>query len=217
MSALNELDRLRAIVEPIASDLDLDVYDIERRGSTVRIMLDTPPGSDGGITLDNLSLATRLISREIDHEDPIPTKFTLEISSPGLERPLRTPAHFAREIGKPITIRFRDPDADPRRIEGTLVGADDDAATLRFADDTDQVVRYGDIDKARTVFEFGPTPKPGGPKSGGKPGTKPGKPGTKARKPGTKAGKNNLADVPVDADENPKTTHSTDNKEKQTS
>ena len=164
MSPLNEIDRVRQLVEPIASDLDLDVYDIERRGSTVRVTLDTPPGSDGGITLDNLSLATRLISREIDHEDPIPSRFTLEVTSPGLERVLRTPAHYQREIGKIASVRFRDPNADPRRIEGELIAADDDAATLRLADETELSVEYGEIDKARTVFEWGPAPKPGGPK-----------------------------------------------------
>ena len=63
MSASTEIDRVHALVAPIAADLQLDVYDIERRGATVRITLDTPPGSDGGITLDSLSLATRLISR----------------------------------------------------------------------------------------------------------------------------------------------------------
>lgn len=164
MSALNELDRVRALVEPIASDLDLDVYDIERRGSTVRVTLDTPPGSDGGITLDNLSLATRLISREIDHEDPIPSRFTLEVTSPGLERQLRTPAHYRREVGKTVTVRFRDPNADPRRVEGELIGADDEGAALRFEDGAETVVPYTEIDKARTVFVWGPAPKPGGPK-----------------------------------------------------
>ena len=60
---------------PIAADLQLDVYDIERRGGTVRITLDTPPGSESGITRDSLSLATRLITRELDHEDPIARLF----------------------------------------------------------------------------------------------------------------------------------------------
>ncbi len=166
MSNTGELERVRALVEPIASDLDLDVYDVERRGATVRVTLDTRPGSDGGITLDTLSLATRLISREIDHEDPIPNRFTLEVTSPGLERHLRTPAHFQREVGKPITVRFRDPDTDPRRVDGLLVGADDTSATLRLDDDTETTFSIDAVDKARVVFEWGPAPKPGGPKKG---------------------------------------------------
>ncbi len=168
MSASTEIDRVHALVAPIASDLQLDVYDIERRGATMRITLDTPPGSDGGITLDSLSLATRLISRELDHEDPITGHYTLEITSPGLERQLRTPAHFQREVGKTITARLRDPQADPRRVQGALTAADDRSATLLLDDGTERTLVLGDIDKARTVFEWGPKPKPGKQSSGKK-------------------------------------------------
>jgi ribosome maturation factor RimP len=168
MSASTEIDRVHALVAPIAADLQLDVYDIERRGATVRITLDTPPGSDGGITLDSLSLATRLISRELDHEDPIAGHYTLEVTSPGLERQLRTPAHFQREVGKTITIRLRDPQADPRRIQGVLTAADERTATLLLDDGTERIVSIDDVDKARTVFEWGPKPKPGKQPSGSK-------------------------------------------------
>jgi ribosome maturation factor RimP len=168
MSASTEIDRVHALVAPIAADLQLDVYDIERRGATMRITLDTPPGSEGGITLDSLSLATRLISRELDHEDPIAGHYTLEITSPGLERQLRTPAHYQREVGKTITVRLRDPQADPRRLQGALTAADDVAAVLLLDDGTERSVPIADIDKARTVFEWGPKPKPGKQPSGKK-------------------------------------------------
>jgi len=161
MSASTEIDRVHALVAPIAADLQLDVYDIERRGATMRITLDTPPGSEGGITLDSLSLATRLISRELDHEDPIAGHYTLEVTSPGLERQLRTPAHYQREVGKTISIRLRDTQAETRRIQGVLTTADDRTATLLLDDGTDRTVAFADVDKARTVFEWGPQPKPG--------------------------------------------------------
>jgi ribosome maturation factor RimP len=167
MTENSELAGIRGIVEPIASDLDLDVYDIERRGVTVRVTLDTHAGSEGGITLDNLSLATRLISREIDHEDPISTRFTLEVTSPGLERQLRVPAHFQREVGKEITVRFRDPDADPRRIDGQLTAATEATGTLLLDDGTEVTFDLDGVDKARTVFEWGPGPKPGASKNQG--------------------------------------------------
>ena len=199
MSASTEIDRVHALVAPIAADLQLDVYDIERRGGTVRITLDTPPGSDGGITLDSLSLATRLISRELDHEDPIAGHYTLEVTSPGLERALRTPAHFRREVGKTITIRLRDPQADPRRLQGVLTAADDHGATLLLDDGAERTVLLDDVDKARTVFDWGPKPKPG-------------KQPSRAKKPAKSV-----------ADENPTTSNpttsnpTTSNKEKQAS
>lgn len=160
----NELERVRELVEPITADLDLDLYDIERRGGTVRITIDTPPGSESGISLDALSLATRLISRELDHEDPISSQYTLEVTSPGLERTLRTPAHFQREVGKDITVRLVGhavADGESRRIDGRLVAADDTTATLLTAEGDERVIAVADVDKARTVFEWGPKPKPG--------------------------------------------------------
>ena len=179
MSASTEIDRVHALVAPIAADLQLDVYDIERRVATMRVTLDTPPGSESGINLDALSLATRLISRELDHEDPITGHYTLEVTSPGLERQLRTSAHFQREVGKTVTVRLRDPEADPRRIQGALIAADDRSATLLLDDGAERSVSLDDIDKARTVFEWGPQPKPGKQPSGKK------KPG--ASQPGKKS------------------------------
>jgi len=161
MTTMTEIDRVRALVEPIASDLDLDLYDVERRGGTIRVTLDTPAGSDAGITLDDLSLATRLISRELDHEDPIPGRYTLEVTSPGLERALRTPDHFQREVGKQVLLRLRDVVSGERRIEGTLASADGDAATVRLASGDEQTVAYATIDTARTVVDWTPKPKPG--------------------------------------------------------
>ena len=77
-----------------------------------------------GIDLDELALVTRSISRELDHIDPIPGRYTLEVTSPGVERTLRTPEHFAREIGKTVSVRLRDPEAAERRLNGLLVAAD---------------------------------------------------------------------------------------------
>jgi ribosome maturation factor RimP len=154
-------------VNPIASGLELDVYDIEQRGGTWRITLDTPPGSPSGVDMEKLSLATRLISRDLDHEDPVPGHYTLEVTSPGVERTLRIPAHFQREIGKRINVRLSSVDAEQRRLEGVLIAADDKTATLRIDDSdpdapVDRTIRIASVDRARTVFEWGPQPKPAG-------------------------------------------------------
>ncbi|HUF97691.1 MAG TPA: hypothetical protein VMM60_06135 [Ilumatobacter sp.] len=168
------LKRVRKIVEPIASDLALHLYDIEQRGGTLRITLDTLPGSPGSVDLAQLALATRLISREFDHDDPMPGKYTLEVSSPGVERNLRLPEHFRREIGKLITVRLANVEATERRLEGELIAADDSTITLRIAatkksPEVDRVVDIAGIDRAKTVFVWGTAPKPG--KKGAKPAT----------------------------------------------
>ena len=157
------IQRVRELVDPIATDLDLDVYDIEQRGGTLRVTLDTRPGTPGSVDLEQLSLATRLISRELDHADPVPGKYTLEVTSPGVERSLRTPAHFQREIGKTVSVRLANVEAEQRRLEGVLVAADERTATIRVegAEPVDHTVDIDSIDRARTVFVWGPQPKPG--------------------------------------------------------
>lgn len=160
------LARVRELVAPIASDLGLDIYDIEQRGGTLRVTLDTPAGSDSGVTLDNLALASRLVSRELDHHDPVPGRYTLEVTSPGVERPLRTPAHFQREVGKVVSIRLADVGHDDRRVSGLLIAADDTTATVTVDGPdgpTERTVRFDQIDRAKTVFEWGAAPKPGSP------------------------------------------------------
>lgn len=152
------LERVRALVAPIASDLQLDIYDIEQRGGTLRITLD---GSDGPIDLEQIALATRLISRELDHNDPIPGRYTLEVSSPGVERALRRPEHFTRALGASVTVRLVAPDANgQRRFEGTLVGADASTATV-LTDTGERTLPLSQIERARTVFDWSPAPKPG--------------------------------------------------------
>jgi ribosome maturation factor RimP len=153
--------RVRELVAPIAADLGLDLYDIEQRGSTLRITLDTAAGSPDGVTLDTLALASRLMSKALDQDDPIPSRYTLEVTSPGVERPLRRPDHFQREVGKLVAVRLSNVDHEQRRVQGVLVAAGDDTVTVEAAEGT-RVIAYGDIDRAKTVFEWGGQPKPGG-------------------------------------------------------
>jgi ribosome maturation factor RimP len=170
------VDRVRRLATPIVADLGLDLYDVEQRGGTLRVTIDTRPGSTGGVDLDTLALATRLLSRDLDHEDPVPGHYTLEVTSPGVERTLRTPAHFQREIGKTVNVRLSEVVNDLRRVEGVLVAAGETAATVQVVTDADPTrietveIPYARIDRARTVFVWGPAPKPGRPKPGAKKG-----------------------------------------------
>ncbi|MGA0878488.1 MAG: ribosome maturation factor RimP [Ilumatobacteraceae bacterium] len=160
--------RLHAMVQPIVVDLGLDLYDLEFAGGCLRITVDTPPGSPGGVDVDQLSRVTRLVSRELDHVDPIPGHYTLEVSSPGLERNLRAPRHYSREIGKVVAVRLRQAAQGERRVSGTLVAAGTDTFTVRDEQGTDRIVAYADVDRARTVFVWEAQSKPGGPKKNGR-------------------------------------------------
>lgn len=156
--------RVTALVAPILADLDLDLYDLDFGAGLLKITIDKP----GGVDLEVISLATRLIRREFEHSDPVPGEYTLEVSSPGIERSLRRPDHYTRVIGATVNVRLRDVTNEARRIQGILVAADDLGITVRSdeAPHADRTVTYDQIDRARTVFVWGAADKPKGPAKG---------------------------------------------------
>lgn len=163
------IERVTSLIAPIVSDLGLDLYDIEYSGGVLRVVVDTQPGGPEGVSLDNISLITRLVSREFDHSDPIPGRYTLEVSSPGLERTLREPRHFHREVGKVVAVKLESPLNGERRVQGDLVAANEEGITVRLTDKnmTEVNIPFSNIDRAKTVFNWGPAPKPGSKKSTG--------------------------------------------------
>ena len=150
-------DRVRDLVAPICTDLGLELYDVEHTGGKVRVTVERP----GGVDLEALSIATRLISRELDERDPVPGRYQLEVSSPGLERSLRLPAHFQRAVGSTVSIRLHPGAGEERRLAGTLTDADDEGITVQVEGTGAVQVPYGDIERARTTFAWGGQPKPG--------------------------------------------------------
>jgi ribosome maturation factor RimP len=163
-------DRVRAIADPLVTDRGFSVYDIERHGPILRISV--AAGAEGGApSIDDLTAISRAVSRAVDEDDPVDGRYTLEVSSPGLERPLRTPEHFAGAIGETVLVTTRRPDGGTLRVRGVLRRADDTTITVAVAeqgsegasDDADETtVALDQIEKARTLFEWGPTTQPGG-------------------------------------------------------
>jgi ribosome maturation factor RimP len=156
---MGTVERLHDLVAPICEDLGLELVDLEYKGGRVRVAVDR----EGGVDIDAIAKATRQISRALDEHDPIAGRYTLEVSSPGLERPLRTPAHFARAVGTKVRIKTRPGIEGERRVDGVLSAADDEGVTVTLAAPAtgERQIRYDDIERARTVFEWGPAPKPG--------------------------------------------------------
>ncbi|MGH9137077.1 MAG: ribosome maturation factor RimP [Acidimicrobiales bacterium] len=144
-------DRVHDVVAPVLEQLGLDLYDVEHRGGMLRITVTR----EGGVDLDAIADATRAVSRALDESDPIPGRYTLEVSSPGLERALRTPGHFAAAVGDAVTVKTKPDVEGERRVAGQLVSADDHTVTVRADDGAERTLRFDQIDKARTVFEWG--------------------------------------------------------------
>jgi ribosome maturation factor RimP len=159
-----EMDMLVRTLAPAVAGLGLELYDVEVSGSgrarILRVLIDR----DGGIDLDAVADATEAISPLLDApplDAVIAGPYALEVSSPGLERPLRTPAHYRRAVGDTVSIKIRAADDQGgRRVRGVVVAADDAGFDLTLDDGTSEHHGYGDVTQARTVFEWGSNPKP---------------------------------------------------------
>ena len=168
------VEDLFAALQPVLADTGLELVDVEMKTGVLQVTVDR----EGGVDLEALTAANRAVSTLLDELDPIPGRYSLEVSSPGIERSLRTPAHFAKALGATVTVKTRPQVPGERRLRGTLLTSDDDGFTLSVEGSDDEPVRlaYSDIDRARTVFVWGGQDTPGNPagrKSGAKPGGKP--------------------------------------------
>jgi len=150
-------EHIARLVEPVLEAHDHELYDIELTGAVVRVLVERRGGS---VTLADLEQLSRAISSALDDDDPMPGRFELEVSSPGLERPLRTPGHFARAVGSGVRLKTKADVEGDRRVDGTITAADAEGVTVETTAGTRRLA-YGDIERARTVFEWGPAAKPG--------------------------------------------------------
>ena len=166
--------KLTEIIEPVVEASGLTLYDAEFRGSSLLVMVDGTEGAN----LDQVASVSRAIARHLDEADPIPGSYTLEVSTPGLERRLRRPGHFQGAIGETVKVKLNPGAPGERRADGQLTAADDTTATILSGDGSERTVAYADIDRARTQFEWGPAPKPG---KGSKPGKAPKKGASKKK------------------------------------
>ena len=156
-----DVEAIATAVEPVLAALGLGLYDVEATGParsrTVRVTVDR----DGGVDLDAIAAASEALSPILDYDPAVqaacPGSYTLEVTSPGLERRLRTPAHFQRALGSTVSVKSRAGGAGLRR-RGVLVGADDDGIDVEF-DTGRERLAYDDVAQARTVFEWGPPAK----------------------------------------------------------
>ena len=143
-------ERVRSAVEPPLSAQGFEVVDVQRQGGFLRVTVDRA----GGIDLDGVTEATRLVNEVLDREDLLGTQTSLEVSSPGVERPLRTPEHFRRFVGTEVAVKLRPGTEGDRRVAGLLETADDEGVVV-----AGRRLAYADIDKARTVFVWPAQPK----------------------------------------------------------
>ena len=140
--------RLIALIEPVLAQLGYELIELEyaagRTQAVVRIFIDQP----AGITVDDCERVSREVAALLDVDDPIPTAYSLEVSSPGFDRVLRTPAHFERFVGSRVFIELKAPRAGRKRYTGMLQAAS--ATGIELEVDKQKVeVSFDEIAKAR--------------------------------------------------------------------
>jgi len=145
---------IEELLLPGAETLGLELVAVELSGgdtSIVRIYIDTPDG----ITVDDCAKASRQFSAILDVEDPISNKYTLEVSSPGMDRPLAKPLHFKAVVGQDVKIKMATLIDGRRRFTGELIEATDEFAVVEV-DGEQSELPYSDMDRARLipVYDF---------------------------------------------------------------
>lgn len=144
---------LQEMLQDAVEDLGCELWGIEcqraGRFMTVRLFID----KEGGVTVDDCADVSRQVSAILDVEDPIADKYNLEVSSPGLDRPLFTLPQFERYIGQDIAVHLRIPVMERRKWQGKLERIEKDMITL-IVDDQEQILVFGNIQKANVVAKF---------------------------------------------------------------
>jgi ribosome maturation factor RimP len=153
----DHLEPIFSLIEPVIEASGHHLYDIRHNGGTLAVLVQ----SENALGVEELSLLSRTVSVVLDEHDPIPGRYTLEVSTPGVERHLHHVDHFIGAIGEIINIRTTPGMNGRRRIVGNLVSVEDELLNVEDPESGLVSISIDEIEKARTVFEWGPTPKPG--------------------------------------------------------
>ena len=155
MSSTAILSKIEAIAERVAQPEGIEIVEIELKGGGknrfLRISIDKPEG----VTHGDCELISHQVGTILDVEDVVPGAYTLEVSSPGVERKLSKYRDFERFIGKKIKAILREPVENSRRWEGTLASCADGLITLEIAGGKTIQFPFDQVEKANLKFEWG--------------------------------------------------------------
>lgn len=148
-------ERIRALAQPVAESLGLELVDaafVSDSGRKVlRVYIDKPEG----VTLDDCADMSREFSTVLDVNDPIPQRYSLEVSSPGLDRPLKKEADFARFAGRKTRIRTKEAIDGRRNFNAVIDSVDGASVHVTDFDGKKFVLTISNIDKARLEVDLG--------------------------------------------------------------
>lgn len=148
-------DELFALIEPVCEGAGYELVDLEFKGDVLRVFIDFPADDDRSIGFDDCARLSHELSAVLDVEDPIVQKYSLEVSSPGIDRPLRTAEHFRRHLGQEAKVTLLSGLNGRRNFKGTLasVASDDNAVTINV-DGQDYEFPLADLSSAKLVPDW---------------------------------------------------------------
>ena len=145
--------RVARVAEPIAAALGVEVVAVRYAGTraagAVRITVDKP----GGVTLDDCARLSRAVGHALDVDDPIEHRYTLEVSSPGLDRALETPRDYDKAVGRRVRVKTRPPWEGPKVVIGRLQHVDAEAIRIE-AEEGERTIPRSAIVQARLEVEW---------------------------------------------------------------
>jgi ribosome maturation factor RimP len=142
------------LIEPTVQAMGYELLGIEFLGQGIHSRLRLFIDKDTGITLEDCEQVSRQVSALMDVEDPIHGQYSLEVSSPGTDRPLFKLAHFVRFVGHGVKLRLRQPQAGQRNFKGKIFAIEEAIIVLHMGDGAEVRVNVRDVEKANLVPEF---------------------------------------------------------------
>lgn len=145
---------LEQLLTPSIEALGLRIWGIEFRGQGRRAMLRVYIDNEAGVSIDDCERASKLIGGVLDVEDPVGSSYTLEVSSPGLDRVLFKPEQFAESLGEVLDVRLSYPFEGRRHFVGRLNGMERDEIAVQVDDEDEVVIPLANVQRARIVPQF---------------------------------------------------------------
>ncbi len=145
------------LITSSVTQLGYELWDVEYVKEGARYYLRITLDSEEGIGIEDCELVHRTIDPILDEKDPIPNAYTLEVSSPGIERVLRTPAHFEKCIGETILVKLFRAINGQKQFKGELLGLDEANSAILLQTETSETpvtLALAEISRANVVFEF---------------------------------------------------------------
>jgi ribosome maturation factor RimP len=159
MVQINVVDKIHSLAQSLTSSLGLELVEIEYKREGRQMVLRLFIDKEGGVSLDDCAAVSKELSAVLDVEDIIPGKYTLEVSSPGLNRPLKSMADYERFTGRLVKIRTFGPTPDNagnlrKTFLGELLGVDGDIVQMKLLEGQTAAIPFTSIAKANLEFEM---------------------------------------------------------------